>query len=58
MTALTAEWLKLFKPARAARHLGMCLFAFFTMGPFGLAQQWLDWPNFRATVEGSKTVLD
>jgi hypothetical protein len=58
MTALTPEWLKLFRPAPAARHLGMCLFTFFTMGPIGLAQRALDWPNSRATVEGSKTVLD
>jgi hypothetical protein len=58
MTALTPEWLKLFKPARTARHWGMCLFAFFTMGPLGLAQRGLSWPNSRATIEGSETVLD
>jgi hypothetical protein len=52
MTALTPEWLRLFKPARAARHLGMCLFTFFAVGPLGLAQREPDWPNSHAKVAG------
>lgn len=42
---------------KATRHWGICLFTFFTVGPFGLAQRGLDLPNSRVTVEGSKTVL-
>jgi hypothetical protein len=57
VTALTPEWLKLFKPARAARHLGIWVFTLLAVGPLGLAQSEPDWPNSHATVAGSETVL-
>jgi hypothetical protein len=54
MTAMSPELLKLFK---AARHLGIWVFTLLAVGPLGLAQREPDWPNSRATVAGSKTVL-